>query len=260
MYFFYTYIYSIYIYLLGNHTFPIPGVSPLGEVVDCGKFDEGREDEGIADGDEPVHSCGIGHFRKWVPGADTEGGHGQDGGHTCGEIHRTAVRNQTQSFTFMLAADANVCVYFQRVNPMLLTTLRNISFEYICFVFQMEAVPSQPATWEDAWERNWVRAYRMMQRVREYATAEVSTPHHISLNSKWCTNAAWAEAEGVNVRTLTFRSTHLCLHVQQEAQAHTRLQTVSLQTQLHVFPSAVAAFAFPAAIWSTFNHWTISLA
>lgn len=55
---------SVYIYLLWHNTFPIPGVSPLGEVVDRGKFDEGREDEGVADGDEPVHSCGIGHFGK----------------------------------------------------------------------------------------------------------------------------------------------------------------------------------------------------
>lgn len=42
-----------------------------------------------------------------------------------------AVRNRARSFTFMLAADANVCVYDQRVNPMLLTTLRIISFQYI---------------------------------------------------------------------------------------------------------------------------------
>lgn len=56
-----------------------------------------------------------------------------------------AVRNRVQSLAFMLAADANVCVYDQRVNPMLLTTLRVISFQYI-FGFEMEAVPSQPET------------------------------------------------------------------------------------------------------------------
>lgn len=73
-------------YLLRHHAFSIPGVSPLGEVVDCGKFNEGREDKGIADSDEPVHSCGVGHFGKGVPGADTECGHGQDGGHSCREM------------------------------------------------------------------------------------------------------------------------------------------------------------------------------
>lgn len=74
------------IYLLRHHAFPVPGVSPLGEVVDCGKFNEGREDKGIADSDEPVHSGGVGHFGKGVPGADTECGHGQNGGHSCREM------------------------------------------------------------------------------------------------------------------------------------------------------------------------------
>lgn len=75
-------------YLLWHHTFSIPGVTPLGEVVHCGKLNEGREDKGIADSDKPVHSCGIGHFRERVPGADTECGHGQDSGHSCREINR----------------------------------------------------------------------------------------------------------------------------------------------------------------------------
>lgn len=76
------------IYLLWHHAFPVPGVSPLSEVVDCGKFNESREDKGIADSDEPVHGCGVGHFGKGVPGADTKCGHGQDGGHSCREMHR----------------------------------------------------------------------------------------------------------------------------------------------------------------------------
>lgn len=75
-------------YLLWHHTFSIPGIAPLGEVVDCSKLNEGREDKGIADSDEPVHSCGIGHFRERVPGADTECGHGQDSGHSCRETYR----------------------------------------------------------------------------------------------------------------------------------------------------------------------------
>lgn len=59
----------------------IPGPAPLGEVVHRGELDEGREDESVADGNEPVHGCGVGHFRERVPGADAEGGHGQHGGH-----------------------------------------------------------------------------------------------------------------------------------------------------------------------------------
>ena len=74
---------KVFKYLLWHHTFPVPGVTPLGEIVDCGKLDEGWENEGVADGDEPVHSCGVGHFRERVPGADTERGHGQDSGHSC---------------------------------------------------------------------------------------------------------------------------------------------------------------------------------
>lgn len=70
-------------YLLRHHALSVPGVAPLGEVVDGGELDEGREDEGVADGDEPVHGCGIGHFGEGVPGADTERGHGQDRCHSC---------------------------------------------------------------------------------------------------------------------------------------------------------------------------------
>ena len=60
----------------------VPGPAPLGEVVHRGELDQGREHEGVAHGDEPVHGCGIGHFGERVPGADAEGGHGQDRGHT----------------------------------------------------------------------------------------------------------------------------------------------------------------------------------
>ena len=54
-----------------------------GEVVDGGKLDQGGEDEGKANGDEPIHGCGVGHFGEGVAGADTERRHGQDGGDTC---------------------------------------------------------------------------------------------------------------------------------------------------------------------------------
>ncbi len=72
-----------WLYLFWHHTFPIPGVTPLGEVVYGGKLNESREDKGVADGDEPVHGCGIGHLGQRVSRADTQGGHGKDSGHSC---------------------------------------------------------------------------------------------------------------------------------------------------------------------------------
>lgn len=74
-------------YLLRHHTFSIPSVTPLSEVVDRGKLNKGREDKGIADSNKPVHSCGISHFRERVPGTDTESGHGQHSGHSCRKRH-----------------------------------------------------------------------------------------------------------------------------------------------------------------------------
>lgn len=59
----------------------VPGPAPLGEVVHSGELDEGGEDEGVADGNEPIHGRGVGHFREGVPGTDAEGGHGQHSGH-----------------------------------------------------------------------------------------------------------------------------------------------------------------------------------
>lgn len=72
----------LFLLLLWHHTFSIPGVAPLGEVVDSGELDEGREDKGIANSNEPVHSRGVGHLWKGVPSADTESGHGQHGCHS----------------------------------------------------------------------------------------------------------------------------------------------------------------------------------
>lgn len=63
--------------------FAIPSPASLGEVVHCGKLNEGGKDERIADGNEPIHGCRIGHFGKRVPGTDAERGHGQHSGHTC---------------------------------------------------------------------------------------------------------------------------------------------------------------------------------
>ena len=54
-----------------------------GEVVDRCKLDQGGEDEGKANGDEPIHCCGVRNFGEGVAGADAERGHGQDGGDPC---------------------------------------------------------------------------------------------------------------------------------------------------------------------------------
>lgn len=62
----------------------VPGPAPLGEVVDGGELDEGGEHEGVADGDEPVHGRGVGHFGQRVAGADAQRGHGQHRGHAWG--------------------------------------------------------------------------------------------------------------------------------------------------------------------------------
>lgn len=59
----------------------IPRPASLGEVVHGGELNEGRKDESVADGYEPIHGCCIGHFRERVPGADAECGHGQHSGH-----------------------------------------------------------------------------------------------------------------------------------------------------------------------------------
>lgn len=54
-----------YLRLLGLHRlFSVPGPTPLGEVVHGGEFNEGREDKGVANGDEPVHCSRIRHFGK----------------------------------------------------------------------------------------------------------------------------------------------------------------------------------------------------
>lgn len=50
--------------------FPIPRPAALGEVVDCRKLNQGREDKGIAHSHEPVHGRGIGHLREGVSSTD----------------------------------------------------------------------------------------------------------------------------------------------------------------------------------------------
>lgn len=73
----------LYLRLLGLHClFSIPGPASLGEVVDCGEFDEGGEDEGVADRNEPVHGGGVSHFRQRVSSTDAERGHGEHCGYT----------------------------------------------------------------------------------------------------------------------------------------------------------------------------------
>lgn len=66
----------------------IPGPAPLGEVVHGGKLDEGGKDERVADGNEPIHGCSVGHFRERVPGTNAECGHGQ---HSCHPWAQTKV-------------------------------------------------------------------------------------------------------------------------------------------------------------------------
>lgn len=51
----------------------------IGEIVDSRKLNEGRKDEGEANGDEPVHGRGVGDLGEGVAGADAECRHGQDG-------------------------------------------------------------------------------------------------------------------------------------------------------------------------------------
>lgn len=75
----------MYLGLLGLHClFSIPGPAPLGKVVDCGKLNEGGEDEGIAHCNEPVHGSSVSHFRQRISSTDAEGGHGKHCCHTWG--------------------------------------------------------------------------------------------------------------------------------------------------------------------------------
>lgn len=69
-------------YLVIHNTLPIPSPSTLCEVIDSGKFNQSREDEGVADGDEPVHGGGIGNLGKGIPCTYTERCHGENGGYT----------------------------------------------------------------------------------------------------------------------------------------------------------------------------------
>lgn len=51
-------------YLVIKNALAIPGPAAFGEIVDCCKLNEGREDKGIAHSNEPVHRSGIGYFRQ----------------------------------------------------------------------------------------------------------------------------------------------------------------------------------------------------
>lgn len=63
------------LYLFIDDTLSVPGPASLGEVVDSSKFNKCREDEGIADSNEPVHSSSIGHLGQWITGTNTQGCH-----------------------------------------------------------------------------------------------------------------------------------------------------------------------------------------
>ena len=84
--------------MLGFQSFlAIPGPAPLCEVVHRRKLNEGRKDESVADGDEPVHGCRVGHFGERVPGADAERGHSQHCGHPW--VQTNAVTSSNGAFT-----------------------------------------------------------------------------------------------------------------------------------------------------------------
>lgn len=70
-------------YLVIDHALAVPGPATLGEIVDCSKLNESWEHKGIAHCNEPVHGGGVGHFRQWVTGTNTQSCHGQYGRHTC---------------------------------------------------------------------------------------------------------------------------------------------------------------------------------
>lgn len=53
-----------------------------GEVVDSRKLNEGGEDKGKANGNEPIHSRCVGDFWEGVASTDAERCHGQDSSDT----------------------------------------------------------------------------------------------------------------------------------------------------------------------------------
>lgn len=69
-------------YLVSHNTLSIPSPATLCEVIDGGKLNQSGEDEGVADGDEPIHGSSIGHLRKGVSGAYTQSCHRENSGHT----------------------------------------------------------------------------------------------------------------------------------------------------------------------------------
>ena len=70
-------------YLVIHDALPVPGPAPFGEVVDSGKLNQGRENEGVADSDKPVHGCGVRYLGQRVTGTDTQRSHSEHSGHTC---------------------------------------------------------------------------------------------------------------------------------------------------------------------------------
>lgn len=66
----------------------IPGPTAFCKVVHCRKFNQRRKHKGITDSHEPVHGCGIGHFRQGVSCTDAQSRHGKDSGDPCGGENR----------------------------------------------------------------------------------------------------------------------------------------------------------------------------
>lgn len=69
-------------YLVSHNALSIPSPAAFREVIDSGELDQGGEDKGVADSDEPVHGSGVGYLGKGVPCTYTQCGHSEDGGNT----------------------------------------------------------------------------------------------------------------------------------------------------------------------------------
>lgn len=93
-----------------------------GEVVDGRKLDQGREDEGEADGDEPIHGGGVRNFGQGVAGADTESCHGQDGGDAC--TGRGEERWESGFFLFRMLCNSSHIIQYLAISVLKLMSFK----------------------------------------------------------------------------------------------------------------------------------------
>lgn len=103
-----------------------------GEVVDGRKLNQGREDEGKANSNEPIHGCGVRNFGKGVAGANTECCHGQDSGDTC--ITRRRQKLAMCYSWFHLYKYIYICCFVKWLNPTLWYN------EVLFFVFSLLSI------------------------------------------------------------------------------------------------------------------------